>query len=104
MARIVTGSVALSVEPNMRHSMMLKWRDSMPRIDQMYTRTLRRGEWIPFCASGSARDTYPRPTADIKVPRNAKREDRTKIAEKVVLLGSVSYLLPTENVLAWRSS
>jgi hypothetical protein len=42
MARIVTGSVALSVEPNMRHSIMLKCRDSMPRIDQIYTRTLRR--------------------------------------------------------------
>ena len=40
MAKIVTGSVALRVEPKIRHSSRVNLRPSSPRKDQMYTRTL----------------------------------------------------------------
>lgn len=35
MARIVTGSVADRVVPNMRHSSRVRSKDSMPSADQM---------------------------------------------------------------------
>jgi len=42
MAKIVTGSVADRVVPNVRHSSRVRSRDSMSSKDQMYTSTLWR--------------------------------------------------------------
>lgn len=40
IARMVTGSVAERVEPNMRHSRRVNFSPSSPRKDQIYTSTL----------------------------------------------------------------
>lgn len=40
IARIVTGSVADSVDPNMRHSSSVRSSDSKPRNEYIYTKTL----------------------------------------------------------------
>jgi hypothetical protein len=41
MAKMVTGSVADKVVPNMRHSSRVRSRDSISSKDQMYTSTLK---------------------------------------------------------------
>jgi hypothetical protein len=41
MARMVTGSVADSVDPKMRHSRSVNRSPSSPNSDQTYTRTLK---------------------------------------------------------------
>ena len=66
---MVTGSVALRVEPKMRHSSSESCRDSRPRNDQIYTRT-------------------PKPTAEINVPINAKVRMLPKFLKKLSCLSS----------------
>jgi hypothetical protein len=73
MARIVTGSVAESVEPNIRHSSRVSEGDMAAGAARVkrYVKTLsERGE-ISIGYFGAQRQPYPMPTAEIKVPTKA---------------------------------
>jgi hypothetical protein len=82
MARIVTGSVADRVAPNVRHSSRESSKDSMPRIDHMYTNTLSHAVSSEPASRNISR-TYPMPTAEIKVPRNANVRIEPKLRKKL---------------------
>jgi len=78
MARIVTGSVAESVDPKMRHSSKVNFSPSRPRNDQMYTRTLM----ISLGSNRMLGLAHPIPTAEMKVPRNANVRMTPKFLKK----------------------
>jgi hypothetical protein len=84
IAKMVTGSVAESVDPNIKHSSSPRLRSSRPRKDQMYTRTLRCAVINGPVRHGQERDA-PYAHGGDKCAQECKREDGTKVAEEVGL-------------------
>lgn len=66
----------------MRHSIKDTSSDSNPRKEYMYTRTLCTALSALVCRMKIAARTYPTPTADMKVPRNANIRIDPKFLKK----------------------
>jgi hypothetical protein len=84
IAKIVTGSVAESVDPKIRHSSNPRLRSSRPRKDQMYTRTLRCAVINGPVKHGEEKDA-PYAYGGDEGTQKCKREDGAKVAEEVGL-------------------
>jgi hypothetical protein len=84
IAKIVTGSVAESVDPKIRHSSNPKLRSSRPRKDQMYTRTLRCAVINGPVKHRQERDAPYAHSGDERAQK-CKRKDGAEVAEKVGL-------------------
>ena len=85
IARMVTGSVALSVEPKMRHSSKVNFRPSRPRKDHIYTRTLKIS---PSCgwSCGYSPDSNRRDEG----AEEGERQNHPEISKEVLLCVSAA--------------
>ena len=90
MARIVTGSVAESVEPKIRHSTRVNPNDSSPSEDHMNTITLRY-MWSALPRRTTIDDDYtPYSDRGYECAEECEDEDRAEITKEFFLLQFVS--------------
>ena len=85
MAKMVTGSVADRVVPNVRHSSRVRSRDSMSSKDQMYTSTLKRRDRTQDCDSTTYSVYAPNANSRYKRAKEGKSQNGTKVAEETFL-------------------
>lgn len=84
IARMVTGSVADSVDPKMRHSRRVNRSPSRPNSDQTYTRTLESQVSVKYYETFPA-DILPKADCRDESPHERKSQDDTEISEEVFL-------------------
>jgi hypothetical protein len=87
MARIVTGSVAESVDPKMRHSKSVNRNPSRPNSDQTYTRTLGGQVSVRRCERFTV-GILPEADGRDEGPHERKSQNDTEISEEVFLRAS----------------
>lgn len=88
MARMVTGSVAESVDPNARHSTIPSSSPSSPKNEYMYTSTLYC-MWLNVWMNRQKRMNTPYSNCGYECSQESEYEDGTEIAKEVFLEISV---------------
>lgn len=85
IARIVTGSVADNVDPNVRHSSSVMSKDSKPRNEYMYTNTLFNQLINKDMETMNTKWIVPYSDRRYKCPEECEYQYRTEVPEEVFL-------------------